>query len=103
MINDSLGDARPTLTMFWQRLRPQLPCPHARCRSTALHFYQNRQLDVYAAKEAHRLTLRQLVHYFLFVNRLALIHVVSGLLRTPNGRGTTNQGMVRVCRDILTR
>ena len=32
--------------------------------STALHFYQNRQLDVYAAKEAHRLTLRQLVHLF---------------------------------------
>lgn len=29
--------------------------------STALHFYQNRQLELYASKEAKRLTLRQLV------------------------------------------
>jgi len=31
--------------------------------SSALHFYQNKQLDLYAAKEAHRLTLRQLVFF----------------------------------------
>ncbi|KIK98040.1 hypothetical protein PAXRUDRAFT_824312 [Paxillus rubicundulus Ve08.2h10] len=36
---------------------------HSRSLSTALHFYQNRQLDLYAAKEAHRLTLRQLVFF----------------------------------------
>lgn len=29
--------------------------------SSALHFYQNRQLELYAAKETKRLTLRQLV------------------------------------------
>jgi hypothetical protein len=27
-----------------------------------LHFYQNRQLELYASKEAQRLSLRQLVH-----------------------------------------
>ena len=32
--------------------------------ATALHFYQNRQLDLYAAKDAKRLTLRQLVSLF---------------------------------------
>ncbi|KAF8845800.1 alpha-ketoacid dehydrogenase kinase [Paxillus ammoniavirescens] len=36
---------------------------HSRFLSSALHFYQNRQLDLYAAKEAHRLTLRQLVFF----------------------------------------
>ncbi|KAG6916099.1 hypothetical protein DXG01_008426 [Tephrocybe rancida] len=36
-------------------------CPFgARSESTALHFYQNRQLELYASKEAKRLTLRQL-------------------------------------------
>jgi hypothetical protein len=34
----------------------------ARFQSTSLHFYQNRQLELYAAKEAQRLSLRQLVH-----------------------------------------
>lgn len=29
--------------------------------SSALHFYQNKQLELYAAKETKRLTLRQLV------------------------------------------
>ncbi|KAI0305582.1 alpha-ketoacid dehydrogenase kinase N-terminal domain-containing protein [Multifurca ochricompacta] len=32
----------------------------ARFQSTSLHFYQNRQLEYYAAKEAQRLSLRQL-------------------------------------------
>ncbi|KAG6831603.1 hypothetical protein H0H92_009076 [Tricholoma furcatifolium] len=32
----------------------------ARHESTALHFYQNKQLDLYASKQAKRLTLRQL-------------------------------------------
>ncbi|PAV20924.1 alpha-ketoacid dehydrogenase kinase [Pyrrhoderma noxium] len=31
--------------------------------SSALHFYQNRQLELYAAKETKRLTLRQLVFF----------------------------------------
>jgi hypothetical protein len=34
----------------------------ARFQSTNFHFYQNRQLELYAAKEAQRLSLRQLVH-----------------------------------------
>ena len=38
---------------------------HVRLQSTALHFYQNQQLDRYASKEAKRLTLRQLVHFFV--------------------------------------
>ncbi|KAG7096918.1 hypothetical protein E1B28_004321 [Marasmius oreades] len=35
------------------------------CRheSTALHFYQNKHLDLYASREAKRLTLRQLVFF----------------------------------------
>lgn len=35
----------------------------ARFQSTSSHFYQNRQLETYAAKEAQRLSLRQLVFY----------------------------------------
>ncbi|THV08529.1 alpha-ketoacid dehydrogenase kinase [Dendrothele bispora CBS 962.96] len=34
-----------------------------RHESTALHFYQNKQLDLYASREAKRLTLRQLVFF----------------------------------------
>lgn len=33
----------------------------ARHQPSAMHFYQNRQLELYASKEAKRLTLRQLV------------------------------------------
>jgi hypothetical protein len=52
---------RPINVMSWQLVR----LPSRRPLSTAaLHFYQNRQLDIFAAKEAHRLTLRQLVHDF---------------------------------------
>ncbi|KAJ7904543.1 hypothetical protein B0H14DRAFT_2663391 [Mycena olivaceomarginata] len=48
------------------RRSPQ--CPHlCRSESTALSqhrlFYQNKQLELYAAKEANRLTLRQLVFF----------------------------------------
>ncbi|KAJ6515867.1 branched-chain alpha-ketoacid dehydrogenase [Mycena sanguinolenta] len=48
------------------RRSPQ--CPHlCRGESTALSqhrlFYQNRQLELYAAKEANRLTLRQLIFF----------------------------------------
>jgi len=38
-----------------------------RCESTARHFYQNRQLELYASKEAQRLTLRQLVRIIVYV------------------------------------
>lgn len=36
-----------------------------RAQSTALHFYQNRQLELYASQEAKRLTLRQLVRIMI--------------------------------------
>ena len=38
-----------------------------RFASTAVHFYQNKQLELYASKEANRLTLRQLVFRFCFL------------------------------------
>ncbi|KAI0066267.1 alpha-ketoacid dehydrogenase kinase N-terminal domain-containing protein [Artomyces pyxidatus] len=44
-----------------------------RLQSTALHFYQNRQLELYAAKEAQRLTLRQLVFFGRSMNAQRLI------------------------------
>lgn len=61
--------------------------------STARQFYQNRQLDLYAAKEAKRLTLRQLVTSVLLKNIIGvdLHRVVAGVLREVNGRGTLDQ------------
>ncbi|KAF7965981.1 hypothetical protein HWV62_40549 [Athelia sp. TMB] len=41
--------------------------------ATALHFYQNRQLDLYAAKDAKRLTLRQLVFFGRYMDEDRLI------------------------------
>ncbi|KAI0939949.1 hypothetical protein AcV5_001188 [Taiwanofungus camphoratus] len=51
---------------------------HARCNdsrsvSTAVHFYQNRQLELYASKQAQRLTLRQLVFFGRSMNEERLI------------------------------
>ncbi|KAH7914330.1 alpha-ketoacid dehydrogenase kinase [Hygrophoropsis aurantiaca] len=54
--------SRPGLSGVLRRL-PKRICPHTRSQSTALHFYQNRQLELFASKEAHRLTLRQLVFF----------------------------------------
>ncbi|OBZ70446.1 [3-methyl-2-oxobutanoate dehydrogenase [lipoamide]] kinase, mitochondrial [Grifola frondosa] len=45
----------------------------ARGISTAVHFYQNRQLEQYASKEAQRLTLRQLVFFGRSMNEDRLI------------------------------
>ncbi|KAF9457009.1 branched-chain alpha-ketoacid dehydrogenase [Collybia nuda] len=47
--------------------------PGTRNESTALHFYQNRQLELYASKEAKRLTLRQLVFFGRSMDRDRLI------------------------------
>ena len=41
--------------------QPQQVGGQRRCISDHGHFYRNRQLELYAAKEARRLTLRQLV------------------------------------------
>lgn len=40
---------------------------------SALHFYQNRQLELYASKEARRLSLRQLVFFGRHMNEERLI------------------------------
>lgn len=77
-VASSLRPSDPARIMSWS---PSLTSPHmfARCIyrnklapshpaldcrraiSTALHFYSNKQLELYAAKEAKPLTLRQLV------------------------------------------
>lgn len=44
-----------------------------RSASSALHFYQNRQLELYASKEARRLTIRQLVFFGKSINEGRLI------------------------------
>ena len=44
----------------------------ARFQSTNPHFYQNRQLEQYAAREAQRLSLRQLVTYLVHTENCAI-------------------------------
>jgi hypothetical protein len=69
------GSRRPHFDDPCPRLRHPSMVPNSRCsvlkcsafrqarfQSTNFHFYQNRQLELYAAKEAQRLSLRQLVH-----------------------------------------
>lgn len=66
--------------MAWQahnfhasiRRTPTCSCIR-RSLTTALHFYQNRQLDLYASKQAHRLSLRQLVFFGRHMNEERLI------------------------------
>ena len=61
--------------------------------STALHFYQNRQLELYASKETKRLTLRQLVSE-VFLSQTNPIHKVvknPGLFWSIHERRTTTQ------------
>lgn len=67
----------------------------ARQESTALHFYQNRQLELYASKEANRLTLRQLVGPVFssaYVTRNHLSTSNTGLFWSTYERGTIDQG-----------
>lgn len=54
---------RPSLRTTWTGV-PQHHTPSPlRSISSAVHFYQNKQLELYATKKAHRLTLRQLVFF----------------------------------------
>ncbi|KAF4619902.1 hypothetical protein D9613_005053 [Agrocybe pediades] len=55
------------------RLRLLRANTSVRHESTALHFYQNRQLELYASKEAKRLTLRQLVYFGRHMNEERLL------------------------------
>ena len=43
------------------RVAYKRPEPTRRAASGALHFYSNKQLELYASKDAKRLSLRQLV------------------------------------------
>jgi hypothetical protein len=56
-------------------------------KSAALHFYQNRQLELYASKEAKRLTLRQLVHNHLCLQiSMVFLHInLTGIFRAVYG------------------
>ncbi|EPQ59265.1 alpha-ketoacid dehydrogenase kinase [Gloeophyllum trabeum ATCC 11539] len=60
-----------------KRLLRRAPVTHGvnteRRQSTALHFYQNRQLELYASKQTKRLTLRQLVFFGRSMNEERLI------------------------------
>lgn len=49
------------------------PLIWCRRQSTALHFYQNRQLELYASKQAKRLSLRQLLFFGRAMNEDRLI------------------------------
>ncbi|KXN89614.1 [3-methyl-2-oxobutanoate dehydrogenase [lipoamide]] kinase, mitochondrial [Leucoagaricus sp. SymC.cos] len=66
-----LSNAARTLKKLHHARQPVLF--FLRHESTARHFYQNRQLELYAAKEAQRLTLRQLVFYGRHMNEERLI------------------------------
>lgn len=65
---------------------------HTQPQSTALHFYQNRQLELYASKEAKRLSLRQLVKSTLQNQFFSHTHGVIGVLWATHGRGETDKG-----------
>ena len=67
-----------------------LPC-RVRHASTALHFYQNRQLELYASKEANRLTLRQLVIPLSFP-LLGFFMLLTGILRAFHGSSPPREG-----------
>lgn len=53
--------------------RASSPGDVRRSTTSALHFYQNRQLDLYTSKDAHRLSLRQLVFFGRHMNEERLI------------------------------
>ena len=72
------------------------PGPHCaalRHASTALHFYQNKQLDLYASKEAKRLTLRQLVNSLSLISPFpAFFMHLTGILWALYGSRSTSEG-----------
>jgi hypothetical protein len=61
---------RGTLSLHHPDMLPNTRCSVSKCfalsqarfLSTNPHFYQNRQLELFATREAKRLSLRQLVH-----------------------------------------
>jgi hypothetical protein len=71
-----------------------LSLTQARFQSMNLHFYQNRQLELYASKEAQRLSLRQLVHNLLpekiFLRAVAHFQVFYG-------RFMSEERLIKVC------
>jgi len=65
----------------------------ARQVSTALHFYQNRQLELYASKETKRLTLRQLVRKF----RSSFKALLFSRNQVYFGRSMNEERLLKVC------
>lgn len=69
------------------------PCQVRHSTATALHFYQNRQLELYASKDAKRLTLRQLVSLSNSLIPAPFSNMSPvGLLWAGHGRGPSDQG-----------
>lgn len=56
--------AGSSMTVVGRSFRLQT-CRRSRPMATTVHFYQNKQLELWANKEAKRLTLRQLVCLFI--------------------------------------
>jgi hypothetical protein len=59
---------------------------------TALHFYTNRQLELYAARKTNKLSLRQLVGEVFEPPVLVFMDGFSGVLRPSDERGASHQG-----------
>jgi hypothetical protein len=73
-------------------IAPPLRCSHFRSQST-LHFYQSRQLELYASKQANRMSLRQLVCGHILVGCSS-----SGLISSKVffGRSIDNDRLIKV-------
>lgn len=65
--------------------------------STALHFYQNRQLELYASKEAKRLTLRQLVRKDCFSQTNPIFKIIDAVKNQVYfGRSMNEERLLKV-------
>lgn len=64
----------------------------ARHEPSSTHFYQNRQLELYASKEAKRLTLRQLVCLSTPLSIMKCYNVQAGIFWPFDESGSPYQG-----------
>lgn len=63
---------------------------------SALHFYQNRQMELFAAKETKRLTLRQLVSVPVLCNWRLANDCISFVVQIFFGRSMNEERLVKV-------
>ena len=75
------------------KVMPSAPQLSGQCKriSSAVHFYQNRNLEAYASRPATRMTLRQLVRGHFFA-REAWAEKCAGILWKIYERGAFDQG-----------